>query len=120
MIPDIDLPFDDEGAGSESPPIPNKDRRASVEDAEDEDEDEDFSNPRSRFSVPYPDPAGIPTSSERKPTAFERYHEATNKPYGPFDDEDDWELGKFLMENLGQTKTDEFLQLGKVRFIVVV
>ncbi|KAI5999520.1 Zn-finger domain-containing protein [Pisolithus albus] len=32
--------------------------------------------------------------------------------WAPFRDEEEWELARFLMKNLGQNKTDEFLKLG--------
>ena len=34
--------------------------------------------------------------------------------WAPFHDEDEWELARFLMKNLGQTKIDEFLKLPSV------
>jgi len=34
--------------------------------------------------------------------------------WAPFCDEDEWELARFLMKNLGQTKIDEFLKLPSV------
>jgi len=32
-------------------------------------------------------------------------------PYYPFHDEGEWQLGKFLVENLTQTQIDKFLKL---------
>ncbi|THH16161.1 hypothetical protein EUX98_g9347, partial [Antrodiella citrinella] len=52
---------------------------------------------------------------EKYATMFERYQAANEGKYGPFEDEDDWDLAKFLMENLGQKKTDQFLRLHKVK-----
>lgn len=110
-----DLPTGNDSLDPQTLPVPDSDCRARVEDAEDEENPHD--NHRKRFATPYPDPAGIPSSAEQFATAFERYCDTICGQYGPFDNEDDWELGKFLMENLGQGKTDEFLKLGKVRYI---
>lgn len=100
----------------EAPPAATKtnSRRATVEEVEDEGDD----NLRDRFTSAYPEPAGIPLSFQKSPTSFEEMHAAQRGEYGPFDDEDDWELGKFLMQNLGVNKTKEFLKLGKVSQLI--
>lgn len=107
------------------PPAPRgSTRKVTVEDVEDEGDAPSSSHVhRERFSEPYPDPAGVPLSFEKSPTSFEEFRASKPAEYGPFDDEDDWELGKFLMQNLGVNKTGEFLKLGKVRicyFIQIV
>jgi hypothetical protein len=33
------------------------------------------------------------------------------EPHAPFADEEEWELVKWLMKNVGQTKADDFLKL---------
>ena len=33
------------------------------------------------------------------------------EPHSPFADEEEWELVKWLMKNVGQTKADDFLKL---------
>ncbi|KAH7906526.1 hypothetical protein BJ138DRAFT_1137941 [Hygrophoropsis aurantiaca] len=43
-------------------------------------------------------------------TRIQETNSADNK-WAPFRDEDEWELARFLMKNLGQTKIDEFLKL---------
>ncbi|EPQ50020.1 hypothetical protein GLOTRDRAFT_51190, partial [Gloeophyllum trabeum ATCC 11539] len=35
--------------------------------------------------------------------------------WGPFDDADEWELARWLVKNVRQTQTDEFLKLGIIR-----
>ena len=40
--------------------------------------------------------------------------ESGNSEWASFHDEDKWELGQFLMKNLGQTKIDEMLKLSFV------
>jgi hypothetical protein len=37
-------------------------------------------------------------------------------PYYPFPDEGEWQLGKFLVENLTQTQIDKFLKLKWVNY----
>ncbi|KAI6026905.1 hypothetical protein BKA83DRAFT_4463011 [Pisolithus microcarpus] len=52
-------------------------------------------------------------------TLFESWEEAEalddDSMWAPFRDEEEWELARFLMKNIGQNKTDEFLKLGMVR-----
>ena len=40
--------------------------------------------------------------------------ERGDSEWAPFHDEDEWELGQFMMKNLGQTKIDELLKLSSV------
>ena len=48
-------------------------------------------------------------------TKFEKIHDDQSmegmKPHAPFADEEEWELVKWLMKNVGQTKADDFLKL---------
>ncbi|KIK10845.1 hypothetical protein PISMIDRAFT_44635, partial [Pisolithus microcarpus 441] len=52
-------------------------------------------------------------------TLFESWEEAEalddDSMWAPFRDEEEWELARFLMKNIGQNKTDEFLKLGMVK-----
>ncbi|KAI6027998.1 hypothetical protein BKA83DRAFT_4462563 [Pisolithus microcarpus] len=52
-------------------------------------------------------------------TLFKSWEEAEalddDSMWAPFRDEEEWELARFLMKNIGQNKTDEFLKLGMVR-----
>ncbi|TCD60331.1 hypothetical protein EIP91_010340 [Steccherinum ochraceum] len=88
--------------------------KATVEEVEDEG-DVPPSSHRERFSDAFPQPAGVPLSFERSETSFEQFKASNPGEYGPFEDEEDWELGKFLMQNLGVNKTGEFLKLGKIK-----
>jgi len=69
-----------------------------------------------RFAEQY---AGVAaTILDKKKTVFEsleaaELEEGGNK-WAPFRDEDKWELARFLMKNLGQTKIDELLKLSHV------
>ncbi|KAG2031754.1 hypothetical protein BDR03DRAFT_840265, partial [Suillus americanus] len=46
---------------------------------------------------------------------FERYRtyqeEEGEDPWSPFEDVEEWDLAQWLVKNLGQTRTDEFLKL---------
>ncbi|KAH7917895.1 hypothetical protein BV22DRAFT_1025530 [Leucogyrophana mollusca] len=48
-------------------------------------------------------------------TTFERYsnhqQNCQQHPFAPFEDEEEWSLAKWMMENLGQTRIDEYLKL---------
>ncbi|KAG1872445.1 hypothetical protein DFJ58DRAFT_903859 [Suillus subalutaceus] len=48
-------------------------------------------------------------------TVFERYrrrqHEEGEVPWAPFDNAEEWSLGQWLVKNLGQRQTNEFLKL---------
>ena len=39
---------------------------------------------------------------------------------GPFEDEDEWQLAKRLIQNIGQKQTDVFLKLPIVSFFLAV
>jgi hypothetical protein len=41
-------------------------------------------------------------------------------PWGPFEDQEEWELAEWLIRNVGQKQTDAFLNLNIVRFHHVV
>jgi len=48
-------------------------------------------------------------------TTFEAFNEHQNRlgeePYAPFENEDEWELAKFLIKKVSQTAADYFLKL---------
>lgn len=52
-------------------------------------------------------------------TVFESLREAKaergESPWAPFEDEEEWELARWLMQNVGQNQTDTFLKLPIVR-----
>ena len=66
----------------------------------------------------YPRPAGIPVSTIKEKTKFERLYQEHNEAgithFLPFRDQDDWELAKWLNKNVGQKATDDFLKLNIV------
>ncbi|KAG1861276.1 hypothetical protein F4604DRAFT_1882477 [Suillus subluteus] len=57
-------------------------------------------------------PAGLLHEGETK---FERYRrhqeEEVEDRWSPFEDAEEWDLAEWLVKNLGQTRTDEFLKL---------
>lgn len=95
---------------------PDHSKRARVEDAEDEDEPN-----LSRYTEAYPGRVADVLGS--KPTKFEKIQAQQKsdglEPWAPFADEEEWELVKWLMKNVGQTKTDEFLKLPIVSPLMV-
>ncbi|KAG1838537.1 hypothetical protein DFJ58DRAFT_636757, partial [Suillus subalutaceus] len=48
-------------------------------------------------------------------TSFEKYRtyqeEEGEDPWSPFEDKEEWDLAHWLVKNLGQTRTEEFLKL---------
>ena len=85
-----------------------KSKRARVEEVEDEDA------PKvGRYTEDYPrQAADILGQTETK---FEHLHSDQASqgidPYSPFTDSEEWELVRWLMKNVGQNKTDDFLKL---------
>jgi hypothetical protein len=83
-------------------------KRARVEEVEDEDA------PKvGRYTEEYP--GRIADTLGTTKTKFENIHDEQQKdgmePHSPFADEEEWELVKWLMKNVGQTKADDFLKL---------
>lgn len=113
---------------SESPPIqrasadevpdvepePNSHHQASVEEVPDEPEriTED-----TRWIEGYPAEhmAGAPCQDDVVPTKFHAIQEeqevSGGSLWGSFHDEEEWELAKWLVQNVGQNQTDKFLKL---------
>ena len=83
-------------------------KRARVKETDDEDSPE-----VGRYTEEYPGCVVNALGVER--TRFEKIHEAQKieglEPEAPFADYDEWELVKWLMKTVGQTKADEFLKL---------
>ncbi|KAH7906731.1 Zn-finger domain-containing protein [Hygrophoropsis aurantiaca] len=86
-------------------------QRARVEDAE---EDDDILD---RYVASYPEEAMAGATFGRQQTEYERIRSAEQdgSPWGPFDDEQEWELARWLIRNVGQTQTDKFLKLPIIR-----
>lgn len=115
MVIDYEPPIDDQASPMAStPPL---DRRARVDDV---DEDEDDDDGCKRWIEDFPKPAGVPI--RRAKSYFETVRDDQKKhgeePWAPFQDMEEWELGQFLMLNLGQNATDKFLKLPIVRLFI--
>ncbi|KAH9951170.1 hypothetical protein B0H21DRAFT_685589 [Amylocystis lapponica] len=84
-------------------------KRARIEDVP----DEDNIPPYGRYCRAFPGKAGAISGEGR--TAFEACRaslaEARVSEYAPFADEEEWGLAEWLIQNIGQTRTDEFLKL---------
>ena len=99
-----------------SPPSPP--RKATVEDVEDEGE----TYPRTksdRFVESYPGPAGegLRKSKTRYEAWFENQEREGKNSWDPFASEEEWALTMWLLKNVGQKSTDQFLKLPIVRFV---
>jgi hypothetical protein len=86
-------------------------KHAQVEEVEDEDD-------VGRYTEEYP--GHIATTLGMDKTKCEKIQDGQMmeglEPHAPFTDEDEWELVKWLMKNVGQTKADDFLKMHIVRF----
>ncbi|KAF8798866.1 hypothetical protein BYT27DRAFT_7032834, partial [Phlegmacium glaucopus] len=92
-------------------PPPSHLQHAHVEDVTD---DDDEPLPKfARYIEPYPHPVAHPL--RRGQTKFEilkEKQEAANEPpWAPFESREEWELASWLMKNVGQKSTDEYLKL---------
>lgn len=94
------------------PPEPRQgspSRRATVEDADDEDDASD----QKQYIEPFPGPAG--EALRRAKTSFEILQQTQQlegkTPWEPFANKAEWELAAWLIKNIGQKATDEYLQL---------
>jgi len=83
-------------------------KRARVEEVEDEDAPH-----VGRYTQEYPGRVADTLGTEK--TKFEKIRDEQKmdgmEPHAPFADEEEWELVKWLMKNVGQTKADDFLKL---------
>ncbi|KAI5995121.1 hypothetical protein EDD15DRAFT_2387675 [Pisolithus albus] len=99
---------------AEADPFHPPSRQASVED---EFEDKSALAKGGRFVAQYTELAAQILGSQ--PTVFEDMEKAENasgcSQWAPFHNEEEWELARFLMKNVGQTKIDDFLKLSLVR-----
>jgi hypothetical protein len=71
-----------------------------------------------RYSEAYPGLAGMPIGSAKEKTCFELIRDAEGED-GPwsekgFKSKEEWEVAKWLLHNVGQNQTDEFLKLPMV------
>ena len=83
-------------------------KRARVEEVADEDAPQ-----VGRYTQEYPGRVADTLGTEK--TKFEKIRDEQKmdgmEPHAPFADEEEWELVKWLMKNVGQTKADDFLKL---------
>jgi hypothetical protein len=97
--------------GPETQPARPQHQRATVEDAEDEES--------AYFIEEFPANFGAGAVWGEEVPFFEKLrreqeNSGTSK-WGPFEDQDDWELAEWLIRNIGQKQTDAFLNLNIVR-----
>jgi hypothetical protein len=87
--------------------------QATVEDPDDEDADDLATKSYKRYVEPFPGPAGEALRQEK--THFEvlqRKQQLDQKnPWEPFASREEWGLVGWLMKNVGQKSTDEYLRL---------
>jgi hypothetical protein len=71
----------------------------------------------SRFVESYPDHAGVPVKSGTSSTKFESIleNEQEGRPWGVFETEGEWQLAKWLLQNVGHNQIANFLDLPIVR-----
>jgi hypothetical protein len=89
--------------------------------ADDQHEDDDNLATPMRYVEAFPGPAGVPLRTEK--TRFENLLEIQRlegkDPWYPFASRREWGLVEWLMKNVGQKSTDEYLQLPIVSFLFV-
>ncbi|KAG1841961.1 hypothetical protein F4604DRAFT_1597759 [Suillus subluteus] len=108
--PPVDVDFSHVHPHLDPNPAPSKSRRITIEEVEDED-GTPFSY-TGRYFEPQADAGWALHEGETK---FERYRrhqeEEVEDQWSPFEDAEEWDLAEWLVKNLGQTRTDEFLKL---------
>ncbi|KAH9927362.1 uncharacterized protein B0H18DRAFT_875767 [Fomitopsis serialis] len=94
------------------PPSAAAPRRTTVEDVPEEDS---HLAPEARYLQTFPDGAHAGFSFGESPTQFEKVRDDQilkgDAVYGPFADNEEWELAKWLIKNIGHTQTEHFLKL---------
>ena len=85
-----------------------KAKRARVEEVDDDD-----APTVGRYTEEYPGQVADALGKDK--TKFEKIHDDQSmegmKPHAPFTDEEEWELVKWLMKNVGQTKVNDSMKL---------
>ncbi|KAG1897449.1 uncharacterized protein F5891DRAFT_1129914 [Suillus fuscotomentosus] len=117
--PDVDFPHQDAAPGHVHPrpspdmddnPALSKTRRVTVEEVEDED-GMSFTN-NGRYFEPRTDAGWALHEGEMSFEKYRTYQEEEGEdPWSPFEDKEEWDLAHWLVKNLGQTRTEEFLKL---------
>lgn len=89
---------------------------AAVEEAMDVDSSNPTSSPRYWYHGQHPD-AG--QALHPAPTSFEMIHDSEvlkiGEVLGPFKDDNEWQLAKWLMKNVSHSAADDFLKLPIIR-----
>ena len=85
-----------------------------------EDNDDQPASP-ARYSEAYPRSAGQPIRKEK--TDFEKFRDddsdAGRPPWDPFASKKEWELARWLINNVNQRATEEYLNLPIVRVLLL-
>jgi hypothetical protein len=99
-------------------------RQPYIEDAVDKDDDPATRGwnqgvDNMRYIESYPDPAGVPVDTRPGTTKFERIleSEGDSGPWGDFESEGQWQLAKWLLQNVRHNQLLKFLELPIVRCI---
>ncbi|KAG2340776.1 hypothetical protein BDR05DRAFT_1032465 [Suillus weaverae] len=101
-------------ADMDNNPAPCKTPRVTVEEAEDDDGTFSYTG---HFFDPQADAGWALYEGETKFEGYKRdQEEGSEHPWSPFEDTEEWDLAQWLVKNLGQTRTDEFLKLPIVSF----
>lgn len=108
-------PFDQDALAPSTAPLGH----TTVEDVPDEALEAHLA-PEARYSQSFPKQKQAGFSFGESPTRFESIRNEEifkegHAVYGPFADEDEWELVKWLIKNVGHTQADKFLRLPIVR-----
>jgi hypothetical protein len=94
--------------------LPSPPRRATVEDDDEEDDEITYRNNKlDRYIEPYPGEAGqgMRTSKTRFEEWLRQQEIEGKKPWEPFASKEEWDLTRWLIKNVGQKSTDDFLKL---------
>jgi hypothetical protein len=113
--PEFDPPHRSLSPSMDPGPAEKPDMRARVEEVDDEEAGE-----RSRWVEDYPRPAGTPGQPAKSYFEEVRAEQCRNgqEPWAPFEDQDEWELAQWLLQNVGQNVTEKFLKLPIVSHIL--
>ena len=97
--------------------FPSPPRKPTVEEVEDEGETHPATK-TDRFVESFPGPAGqgLRKSKIRYEVWFENQQREGKNSWDPFASEEEWALTMWLLKNVGQKSTDQFLKLPIVRF----
>ena len=89
-----------------APPV---DRRARVNDIDEDKDDKECE----RWIEDFLKPAGVPIQPAKSyfEKVWDNQKQRGEEPWAPFHNMEEWELGQFLLLNLGQNVTDKFLKL---------